>query len=81
MAGEDFGEVVPLYTEAGASTEPSDVGSIYWETDLYQRAVRFYFNDKVQPLLSGWGIHSPSLYDRVLLIRGCKFTLYITCLS
>ena len=81
VVGEDLGEVAPLYTEASTGAGPNVVGSIYRETDLYQRAVKFYFNDKVQPLLPGWGIHSPSLYDRMPPIGGYRFALYTTYLT
>mgnify|MGYP004625979765 CR=1 FL=1 len=80
---EDEGplESVPLYREAGRGTGPDAIASVYTGVDLYNRAVKFYFSKRMQPLLPGWGVHTPSLYDRVPLIAGQRFALYTTCLS
>ena len=43
----------PLYTEAAAGVGPCEIRSAYTDMELYQKAVRFYFNDDMQPLLPG----------------------------
>ena len=50
---EDEGllESAPLYREAGRGTGPDAIASVYTGVDLYRRAVKFYFNKRVQPLL------------------------------
>ena len=57
----------PLYTEVEAGVGPSGISSAYMDMELYQKALRFYFNDEMQPLLPGWSVYSPSQYDRVPL--------------
>ena len=78
---EGLSENAPLYREAGRGTGPDAIASVYTGVDLYRRAVKFYFSKRMQPLLPGWGVHTPSLYDRVPLIAGHRFVLYTTCLS
>ena len=81
IEAEGPGESTPLYREAGKGTRPDAISIVYTGVNLYRRVVRFYFNRRVQPLLLGWVVHSPSLYDRVPLIAGHRFALYMTCLS
>ena len=50
---EDEGplESVPLYREAGRGTGPDAIASVYTGVDLYNKAVKFYFSKRMQPLL------------------------------
>lgn len=65
---EALREVVLLYTKVGTGTGPYGISNAYCKVDLFNKVVKLYFGIRVQPLPLGWGVYTPSLYDRVPLV-------------